>query len=82
MLPEGVVVTAPDAVEKYRFDWTHDAAAGTPLAAVRAESAEQVQATMRWASRTASPSCRAAPGRACRAGRSPSTVASSCRSSG
>ena len=49
-LPDGVVVTAPDAVEKYRFDWTH-AAAGTPLAAVRAESAEQVQATMRWASR-------------------------------
>ena len=49
-LPDGVVVTAPDAVEKYRFDWTH-AAAGTPLAAVRAESAEQVQTTMRWASR-------------------------------
>ena len=49
-LPDGVVVTAPDAVEKYRFDWTH-AAAGTPLAAVRAESTEQVQATMRWASR-------------------------------
>ncbi len=50
MLPDGVVVTAPDALEKYRFDWTHDATAGTPLAAVRAETAEQVQATMRWAS--------------------------------
>ena len=49
-LPDGVVVTAPDALEKYRFDWTHDATAGTPLAAVRAETAEQVQATMRWAS--------------------------------
>ena len=50
MLPEGVVTTHPDALEKYRFDWTHDAAAGTPLAAVRAETAEHVQATMRWAS--------------------------------
>jgi glycolate oxidase len=49
MLPDGVVVTAPDAVEKYRFDWTHDATAGTPLAAVRVETAEQVQVTMRWA---------------------------------
>ena len=43
LLPDGVVVTAPDALEKYRFDWTHDATAGTPLAAVRAETAEQVQ---------------------------------------
>src|SRR6476659_2109236 len=50
MLPDGVVVTAPDALEKYRFDWTHDATAGTPLAVVRAEAAEQVQVTMRWAS--------------------------------
>jgi len=50
VLPDGVVVTAPDALEKYRFDWTHDATAGTPLAAVRAETAEQVQVTMRWAS--------------------------------
>ena len=49
-LPDGVVVTAPDALEKYRFDWTHDATAGTPLAAVRAETTEHVQATMRWAS--------------------------------
>ena len=50
LLPEGVVVVDADAVEKYRFDWTHDATAGTPLAAVRAENAEQVQVTMRWAS--------------------------------
>jgi glycolate oxidase len=50
MLPDGVVVTAPDALEKYRFDWTHDATAGTPLAAVRVETAEQVQVTLRWAS--------------------------------
>jgi len=50
VLPDGVVVTAPDALEKYRFDWTHDATAGTPLAAVRPETAEQVQVTLRWAS--------------------------------
>ena len=49
LLPDGVVATAADALEKYRFDWTHDATAGTPLAAVRAECAEHVQATMRWA---------------------------------
>ncbi len=50
MLPDGVVATDPDAVDKYRFDLTHDATAGTPLAAVRVETAEQVQVTMRWAS--------------------------------
>ena len=50
MLPEGVVVTSPDALEKYRFDWTHDATAGTPLAAVRVETTAHVQATLRWAS--------------------------------
>ena len=43
LLPEGVVVTSPDAVDKYRFDWTHDATAGTPLAAVRAETAAHVR---------------------------------------
>ncbi|MFZ2501881.1 MAG: FAD-binding oxidoreductase, partial [Nocardioides sp.] len=48
-LPEGVVATAPEAVEKYRYDWTHEATAGTPLAVVRAESAEQVQLAVRWA---------------------------------
>jgi len=48
-LAEGVVATDPDALEKYRFDWTHDATAGTPLAVVRAETADDVQATMRWA---------------------------------
>ena len=51
MLPDGVVVTAPDALEKYRFDWTHHATAGMPLAAVRAETAAHVQEAMRWASR-------------------------------
>ena len=50
-LPSGVVVTTADAVEKYRFDWTHDARAGHPAAVVRAENADHVVATMRWATR-------------------------------
>ena len=49
-LPVGVVATDPDVVEKYRHDWTRDPHAGTPIAVVRAESTEQVQTTMRWAS--------------------------------
>ncbi len=49
LLPEGVVTTDPEAIEKYRFDWSRDASAGTPLAVVRAETAEQVQAAVRWA---------------------------------
>jgi glycolate oxidase len=49
-LPAGVVATDPDVVEKYRHDWTRDPHAGTPIAVVRAESTEQVQTTMRWAS--------------------------------
>ena len=50
-LPDGVVVTAPDAVEKYRFDWSRDSTAGTPIAVVRAEDAGQVQTAVRWAAR-------------------------------
>ncbi len=50
-LPPGVVVTDPAALEKYRHDWTHDASAGTPRAAVRAETAAHVQETLRWATR-------------------------------
>ncbi len=48
-LPEGVVVSDPEAMEKYRFDWSRDATAGKPIAVVRAESAEQVQGAVRWA---------------------------------
>ncbi len=48
-LPDKVVVTDPEAIEKYRFDWTRDSTAGTPLAVVRAESAEHVQTAVRWA---------------------------------
>ena len=50
-LPDGVVITDPSLAEKYRHDWSHDAAAGRPLAVVRAETAEQVQTAMRWAAR-------------------------------
>ncbi len=50
-LPDGVVVTAPESLGKYRFDWTHHATAGMPLAAVRAQDAGQVQQTLRWATR-------------------------------
>ncbi len=50
-LPEGVVLTDPDAMEKYRFDWSHDLAAGHPVAVVRAEDAGQVQTAVRWAAR-------------------------------
>ncbi len=48
-LPDGVVVTDPDGMEKYRFDWSRDRTAGKPLAVVRVEDAGQVQTTMRWA---------------------------------
>ena len=54
-LPEGVVVTSPAALDKYRFDWTNDPRVGMPVAAVRAECAEHVQATVRWAARHAVP---------------------------
>jgi glycolate dehydrogenase FAD-linked subunit len=48
-LPEGVVVTDPDRVERYRHDWTRLPDAGRPLAVVRAETAGHVQAAVRWA---------------------------------
>ncbi len=50
-LPDGVVVTEPAAVEKYRHDWSRSRTAGTPIAVVRAEHAEQVQVAVRWAAR-------------------------------
>jgi glycolate oxidase len=48
-LPDGVVVTDPAAMEKYRHDWSRDPSAGTPVAVVRAEDAAQVQTAVRWA---------------------------------
>ncbi|MBD3913261.1 FAD-binding oxidoreductase [Nocardioides hwasunensis] len=50
-LPHGVVATDPATVDNYRFDWSRDAGAGTPVAVVRAEDAGQVQAAVRWAAR-------------------------------
>ena len=48
-LPDGVAVTDRDTVEKYRYDWSRDSAAGTPAVVVRAEDAGQVQTAVRWA---------------------------------
>jgi glycolate oxidase len=48
-LPDGVVVTDPDRVEKYRWDRSQDPHTGTPLAVVRAERADHVQTAVRWA---------------------------------
>jgi len=48
-LTPGALVTEPDSVAAYRFDYTADAGAGVPLAVVRASSAADVQATVRWA---------------------------------
>jgi glycolate oxidase len=44
-----VVTTDPAVMDRYRFDWAHDDTAGVPLAVVRAENAEHVQAAVRWA---------------------------------
>jgi len=48
-LPDGVVLTEPDATEKYRHDWSRDDRAGHPLAVIRAQDAGQVQTAVRWA---------------------------------
>ena len=49
-LPSGVVVDEPATLENYRFDWSRDEGAGTPLAVVRPQDVSQVQAVLRWAS--------------------------------
>ncbi|MBN9619139.1 MAG: FAD-binding protein, partial [Actinobacteria bacterium] len=48
-LPSGTVLTDPDLLASYRFDWARDPDAGTPQAVVRANSTEDVQAVLRWA---------------------------------
>jgi glycolate oxidase len=50
-LPAGVVLTEPERLDKYRWDHALDPGAEPPIAAVRAESTDHVQSTMRWASR-------------------------------
>jgi glycolate oxidase len=47
-LPAGVVVTDPASVENYRWDWSRDPGAGTPMAVVRPTDAAQVQTVVRW----------------------------------
>ena len=48
-LPESVVVTDPDVMQRYRHDWAHDRAAGMPVAVVRPLVAQHVQVAMQWA---------------------------------
>jgi len=48
-LGDGVVVTDRERMEKYRWDRANDPDAGVPLAVVRAESTEDVQAALRFA---------------------------------
>jgi glycolate oxidase len=48
-LTPGALLTEPEGVAAYRFDYTADAGAGMPLAVVRAAGAADVQATVRWA---------------------------------
>jgi len=43
------VITDPDRMANYRWDRARDSSAGLPLAVVRAESTEDVQAAMRFA---------------------------------
>jgi glycolate oxidase len=50
-LPPDTVFTDPDIVAGYRQDWARDPDAGTPLAVVRANSTDDVQAVLRWATK-------------------------------
>lgn len=54
-LSPDAVLSDPDACAQYRFDYTASPDAALPLAVVRAQSAADVQATLRWASATATP---------------------------
>jgi len=49
-LTPGSLVTEPATVESYRRDWTQSDSAGMPLGVVRAQRADDVVATLRWAS--------------------------------
>jgi glycolate oxidase len=54
-LPPGVVLTDPDAMEKYRNDWSKAGGAGKPVAVVRAQQTGHVQEAVRWAASHAVP---------------------------
>jgi glycolate oxidase len=49
-LPDGMVITDPAITDGYRYDRALDPSAGRPLAVVRPQRTEDVQAVMRWAS--------------------------------
>lgn len=49
-LSQGALATDPATLETYRRDWTQSQAAGMPLGVVRAQGADDVVATLRWAS--------------------------------
>jgi glycolate oxidase len=49
-LPADAVITDPELMNNYRFDWARDPNAGMPLAVVRPRSTAEVQAVLRWAS--------------------------------
>ncbi len=49
-LGDDIVLTDPDVMQSYRYDWARDPQAGQPLAVVRPREAGQVQAAMAWAS--------------------------------
>jgi glycolate oxidase len=49
VLPDGVVLTEPVTLENYRYDWSRDPGAGTPIAVVRPTDVGQVQAVVQWA---------------------------------
>ena len=49
-LPADAVVVDRELIEGYRRDWAGQAAAGLPLAVVRATSTQDVQEVLRWAS--------------------------------
>ena len=50
-LGDRVVLTDPEALEHYRFDWSRDPDAGVPQAVVRAGDASDVQTAVRWAAK-------------------------------
>src|SRR5215213_11159587 len=49
-LPGDAILVESATIENYRFDWSRDPRAGTPLAVVRPMNSEQVQTALRWAS--------------------------------
>lgn len=49
VLPPESVLTDPVSMESYRYDWSREPGAGTPIAVVRPADAGEVQRVVRWA---------------------------------